>query len=201
MAYYGKRADSLGGGSGLAGEALIGILLIVLAAVGVFLVTGSRLGVSGENAGSIFTGIVSAPRLREAAQAGSDAEPLRVTSPRSLAESEAETARMRARSMGTARPATGPYCGPGQAPDFGPGLAALRTQVGPSMGMAIECEHHSTADTTEVLQQTDRGLAVYHRDSQLARFTDGFRHWALLPDGSLVEWQGDEVPPEVSPLL
>jgi hypothetical protein len=86
-----------------------------------------------------------------------------------------------------------PYCNPGEQPAFNNGLAALKQQVGDAMGSPAECEHPASP-AGDTLQQTTNGLAAYDKSSNTVSFTDGWRHWALTPDG-LVTWEGTESEP------
>jgi hypothetical protein len=86
------------------------------------------------------------------------------------------------------------YCTTGQQPTFTNGLAQLKQQVGDPMGTPVECEHPSSA-AGDTEQQTTTGLATYTKNSNTVSFTDGWRHWALTPDG-LATWEGtDSTPP------
>lgn len=88
--------------------------------------------------------------------------------------------------------ATAAYCAPGQAPAFQLGFAALQQQLGDVMGTPLECEHGAPGGDT--VQQTSTGLAIWRRSTNLAMFTDGWRHWALTPRG-VVTWTGDAIDP------
>ncbi len=85
------------------------------------------------------------------------------------------------------------YCAPGQGPRFQFGFAALKAELGDTMGQPTECEHANTANG-DTLQQTTTGLAFYRKSTNTPTFTDGFRHWALTPAG-LVSWEGSAVDP------
>jgi hypothetical protein len=93
-----------------------------------------------------------------------------------------------------AAPAAAPFCGPGQAPRFVLGFAALQAALGETMGEPLECEHARPEDG-RTLQRTTTGLAVYDDRTGRAAFTDGWRSWALTP-GGLVAWEGGGPPPE-----
>lgn len=86
-----------------------------------------------------------------------------------------------------------PFCGPGQAPQFLLGFAALKSAVGERMGEPLECEHLSPEDG-RTLQRTSTGLAVYDRRTNQAAFTEGWRIWALTP-GGLVASDGGRANP------
>ena len=65
---------------------------------------------------------------------------------------------------------------------FVQGAAALKAGVGASMGEPLECERVvDAAGDTE--QRTTTGLAYYRASSNIAAFTNGFDHWALMPSG------------------
>lgn len=89
---------------------------------------------------------------------------------------------------------TAPFCGPGQRPEFVLGFAALKGQVGPVMGDAIECEHPDPLGTGDTEQHTTTGLAFFRKSTNTPTFTDGYSHWALTPQG-LVTWTGSSVDP------
>jgi hypothetical protein len=111
------------------------------------------------------------------------------------AVSTSEPIMARAAELTLPGPTAAPYCGPGQRPDFVLGFAALKQQLGPTMGEPVECEH-ADAVSGDSLQRTTTGLAVYDKRANLAMFTDGWRRWALTQHG-LVGWEGDDVPAEV----
>jgi len=92
--------------------------------------------------------------------------------------------------------AAAPFCGPGQAPAFVFGFAALKRELGVTMGEPLECEHANT-ENGDSLQQTTAGLAVYDQATNSPRFTDGWRSWALTPRG-LLAWKGPNAPPELA---
>lgn len=87
----------------------------------------------------------------------------------------------------------GPFCAVGQQPRFVLGFADLRRQVGAAMGEPVECEHANPGNG-DALQQTTTGLAYYRKATNMATFTDGWRHWALTANG-LVSWEGDSPDP------
>jgi hypothetical protein len=89
-------------------------------------------------------------------------------------------------------PTRAPYCVPGQTPAFVLGFARLRAEVGPAMGEPLECEH-GNPENGDSLQQTTTGLAVFEKATGRLRFTDGWRHWALVGD-DLLAWEGDAEP-------
>ncbi len=89
-----------------------------------------------------------------------------------------------------------PYCKPGEVPAFNNGLATLKQVIGNVMGAPVECEH-STSGSGDTVQQTTTGLAAYNSQTNTVTFTDGWRHWALTPQGE-VTWEGSESPPPTS---
>lgn len=89
--------------------------------------------------------------------------------------------------------ATAPFCKPGQSPAFENGMAALKQHVGDAMGTAVECEH-GASEVGDTVQQTSTGLAAYDGKTNTETFTDGWRHWALTPNG-LVTWDGTHADP------
>ena len=76
-----------------------------------------------------------------------------------------------------------PYCAPGTQPQFTHGFAALKAALGPVMGEPTECEHND-GDSGDILQQTTTGLSFWRKSTNTPTFTDGYRHWALLPAGA-----------------
>ena len=88
---------------------------------------------------------------------------------------------------------TAPYCQAGQAPAFANRLAALKQQVGNSMGTPMECEH-AVSPGGDTVQQTSTGLAAYSKVTDTATFTDGWHHWAITPRGP-VQWEGTQPDP------
>jgi len=88
-------------------------------------------------------------------------------------------------------PATG--CS-GTRPRFVGGFALLRAAVGARMGDAVDCEHVVDADG-DTHQTTTTGLAYYLNARNTSCFTNGYDHWALEPNGSLVTWTGDSPTP------
>lgn len=88
---------------------------------------------------------------------------------------------------------TAPHCGVGERPRFSLAFAELKRRVGSAMGMPAECAH-TNPDNGDTLQRTTIGLAVYHRGDDSLRFTDGWRHWALV-GGRELEWEGTAADP------
>ncbi len=85
------------------------------------------------------------------------------------------------------------FCTPGQAPQFSFGFAALQAQLGTSMGTPTECEHPDPAGGG-TLQHTTTGLAYYRNDTNIAAFTDGWQHYAIL-NGTLSVWRDQSINP------
>ena len=86
-----------------------------------------------------------------------------------------------------------PNCAADQPPPFAGNLAALKQQLGDTMGTPVECAHAS-ASVSDLIQQTTTGLAEYNQLTDTASFTDGWRHWALTPRGFL-SWEGTQSDP------
>ncbi len=91
-------------------------------------------------------------------------------------------------------------CAPGVKPAFGQGFAALKAQLGSTMGDATTCEYPDPKGTGDVLQQTTSGLAFWRKTTNTPTFTDGFGHWGSTPSG-WVTWVGDSIDPPVSASL
>ena len=84
-------------------------------------------------------------------------------------------------------------CPAGRQPTFELGMAALKQQLGDTMGAPLECEHPASADG-DTVQQTTTGLATYRRATNTVTFTDGWHHWALTARG-LATWEGADPDP------
>ncbi|MBI2756010.1 MAG: hypothetical protein HYX52_04785 [Chloroflexi bacterium] len=93
----------------------------------------------------------------------------------------------------SAAAATANNCRPGEKPAFSDGFAALSKAVGGVMGDPVECAR-AEGPNGDVAQRTTRGLAYYRRATNMPSFTDGYRHWALTPNG-LRQWEGTSVDP------
>jgi len=91
-------------------------------------------------------------------------------------------------------------CNPSQ-PRFVGGSAQLRTTLGTTMGEPIDCERIVDSEGN-TQQKTTTGLAYYRKQLKATCFTNGWDHWAVRADGSLVHWAGDAVdpPPEATPI-
>jgi hypothetical protein len=85
------------------------------------------------------------------------------------------------------------FCQLGQMPSFDAGFAALKAQLGDTMGEPTECAHTDAA-TGDSLQQTSTGLSFYRKSTNTPTFTDGTTHWAITPEG-VVSWIGNSVDP------
>jgi hypothetical protein len=88
------------------------------------------------------------------------------------------------------------YCTPGEVPSFSQGLGTLRQRVGDAMGTPVECAHASSA-AGDTVQQTTTGLAAYYSLTDTVTFTDGWRHWAITPNG-YVTWEGTQSQPPMA---
>ena len=100
-------------------------------------------------------------------------------------------------AIGAAQAQLAPHCGPGQAPAFERGIAALKQRVGDPMGQPIECEHVNP-ENGDVLQRTTTGLAYYRTGLNMPAFTTGVETWALSPNGrGLILWTGGSIDPPV----
>lgn len=80
-------------------------------------------------------------------------------------------------------------------PQFIGGIAALKAVLGSSMGEPVECEHASSPQG-DTQQKTTVGLAYYRKQLNVACFTTGWDHWALV-NGGLVHWTGDAIDPPI----
>jgi hypothetical protein len=80
-----------------------------------------------------------------------------------------------------------PYCPAGQVPQWDRAFVPLKQAVGDAMGEPVECEHPNP-DNGDELQRTTTGLAVFDQRRGEPVFTDGWRHWALSPQGP-VYWE------------
>lgn len=86
-----------------------------------------------------------------------------------------------------------PYCEPGQRPEFRLGFAELKAKLGIKMGQPLECEHEDPT-SGDMVQRTTLGLAVYRKATSIPAFTNGYRGYALTPQG-IVTWEGPAVDP------
>jgi hypothetical protein len=96
----------------------------------------------------------------------------------------------------TPEPTAAAFCEPGEEPAFRFGFAALKQELGTTMGIPLECEHTNPGNG-DTLQATSTGLAVYDKVTNTPRFTDGWRSWALTARG-LLAWEGQDAPPELT---
>ncbi len=78
-------------------------------------------------------------------------------------------------------------------PQFTGGIAKLKVALGSHMGEPVECELASSPQG-DTQQKTTLGLAYYRKGLNVACFTTGWDHWALV-NGALVHWTGDAVDP------
>jgi hypothetical protein len=81
-----------------------------------------------------------------------------------------------------------PNCSLGQTPTLSYRFAELHGQLGTIVGDPIECEHVD-AVSGDTYQQTTTGIALYHKNANMALFTNGREQWAITADG-LVHWSG-----------
>jgi hypothetical protein len=116
-----------------------------------------------------------------------------VTAAPAIGMSEAEPTPTAVLPTPTALAELAPYCLPGKTAEFVLGFANLKEQLGDAMGEPLECEH-TNPENGDSLQATSTGLAVFHQQSGLLMFTDGWRTWAMLPEG-MVSWTADQDPP------
>jgi hypothetical protein len=88
----------------------------------------------------------------------------------------------------------GPYCRPGEQPEFRFGFAGLSARLAARMGRPTSCEYGDPRGSGDTLQNTERGLAFYRQRTNTPTFTTGFEHWAITPAG-VVYWTGDSIDP------
>jgi cysteinyl-tRNA synthetase len=90
-------------------------------------------------------------------------------------------------------------CPPAQTPAFvsGSAFATLKASLGQAMGEPLTCVAEDPA-TGDALQWTSTGLAFYRKSSDLATFTNGDWHWALM-SGGVVEWKDGSIMPQALP--
>ena len=96
-------------------------------------------------------------------------------------------------------PLHAPWCAVGEVPRFQFGFGDLARAIGSEMGVPTECEHgeESSSDT---LQATTTGVAVYSWCTNTPGFTRGQEHWMLTHDG-LEHWTGSVDPPRMHPIV
>ena len=80
-------------------------------------------------------------------------------------------------------------CQPEQVPQLLPGFAALKAQLGSTMGEPAECEHINSG-TGDTVQRTTTGFAFQRRGSGPPTFTNGREFWALTA-GGIEHWKGN----------
>jgi DNA-binding helix-hairpin-helix protein with protein kinase domain len=83
-----------------------------------------------------------------------------------------------------------PYCPADQVPQWDRAFVPLKQVLGDTMGEPVECVHPNP-DNGDALQRTTSGLAVFDQRRGEPVFTDGWRHWALSPQGP-VYWEGTD---------
>jgi hypothetical protein len=151
---------------------LVGLMFVLVAGAATAYWAGERIGMD-------LSSLSAIPRLLGLSQTSRPitGAPVHIAQPVDLAPA----------------PSTAAFCQPGQTPEFVHGLAALKQQLGDTMGTPVECEHPATA-AGDTVQQTTTGLAAYHSQSNTVTFTDGWQHWALTPSG-VVSWEGTQSEP------
>jgi hypothetical protein len=92
-----------------------------------------------------------------------------------------------------------PFCAPETAPSLEFKFAELKLQLGSGMGQPVDCEHTDPI-SGDRLQQTTTGLAFYHQSTNIATFTDGDNHWAVVSD-ELEFWTGDRTEPSTDAVV
>jgi len=98
------------------------------------------------------------------------------------------------------QPATVPVPQPSVCtPRFQGGIASLKGALGATMGEALECERVVDEDGN-TQQKTTTGLAYYRKQLNVACFTTGWDHWALVERG-VVHWVGEAVDPPSDAVL
>jgi hypothetical protein len=100
------------------------------------------------------------------------------------------------RELALAAGARAPFCGPDEEPEFSFGFKALSELLGDRMGSPLECEH-ADLGSSDVLQKTTTGLAVYRWCTNTPMFTTGSEHWALTVYGPL-HWTGPIADPPLA---
>lgn len=96
-------------------------------------------------------------------------------------------------------PPHAPWCAVGEIPTFRFGFGNLAQAIGSAMGIPTECEH-SEGTSSDTLQATTTGVAVYSWCTNTPSFTRGREHWMLTPDG-LLHWTGSVDPPRTQPVV
>lgn len=96
-------------------------------------------------------------------------------------------------------PPHAPWCAVGEVPAFKLGFGELAQAVGSAMGVPTECEHGEKS-SSDTLQATTTGVAVYSWCTNTPGFTRGQEHWMLTPAG-LEHWAGSADPPRAQPIV
>jgi thermitase len=78
-------------------------------------------------------------------------------------------------------------CADGEQPRFQLGFGVLRDELGDVMGVPVTCEYPDANGSSQSLQETSTGLAIWDPDTNTPTFTNGYEHWALTGYG-LVSW-------------
>jgi hypothetical protein len=94
-------------------------------------------------------------------------------------------------------PTRAPFCQPGEIPRFEFGFAELARHLGNLMGEPTECEHGDDW-SSDTLQQTTTGTAVYRWCTNTPTFARGSERWMLTAMG-LERWtdEGPSPAPQV----
>jgi len=79
-------------------------------------------------------------------------------------------------------------CTEAETPVFRDAFAVLKADLGPVMGEPVSCWYVRPGEDP-VFQDTTAGLAYHYPGPWVTVFTDGYRHWAITPDGP-VYWEG-----------
>jgi hypothetical protein len=87
-----------------------------------------------------------------------------------------------------------PFCKTSAPPQFVASLGTLSTRLGPSMGLPLDCGRLDP-DSGDTIQQTTTGTAYYRKSNKFAVFTNGWDHWGLGPDRSIVHWASPDPDP------
>jgi hypothetical protein len=91
-----------------------------------------------------------------------------------------------------------PWCKPGEEPRFQFGFADMASAIGTEVvGSPIECEHGEDS-SSNTLQATTTGVAVYYWCTNTPTFNRGQDHWMLTPTG-VERWTGSDALPRPLP--
>lgn len=102
-------------------------------------------------------------------------------------------------------PLTGARCAPGQSPTLYPAFLALKGALDWIVGEPVNCAYPNPQNN-DIVQDTVllRGdgerqwgqLCLRHATGVIS-YTHGHRHWAILPGGRRVEWEGKSTDPPI----